>query len=51
MINWFRCERAVELAANLKGIVYIRTGRPATGVIYKNDETFTVGQAKVLKTI
>lgn len=36
------CERAIELAANTKGICFIRTSRPATAVIYKNDEVFTV---------
>lgn len=42
-------ERAVELAANIEGIVYIRTSRPALPVIYKNDEHFAVGHAKVLR--
>jgi len=42
-------ERAVELAANTKGICFIRTSRPATAVIYKNDEPFKVGGAKVVK--
>jgi len=41
-------ERAVELAANTKGIVYIRTSRPNTAVIYANDEPFSIGQAKVV---
>uniref|UniRef100_A0A1B6FLZ4 transketolase n=1 Tax=Cuerna arida TaxID=1464854 RepID=A0A1B6FLZ4_9HEMI len=42
-------ERAVELAANTKGICFIRTSRPNTAVIYKNDEPFKVGGAKVVK--
>ncbi|XP_066996501.1 transketolase-like protein 2 isoform X2 [Anabrus simplex] len=43
------CERAVELAANTKGICFIRTSRPATAVLYKNDEVFQVGNsAKIL---
>lgn len=42
-----RCERAVEFAANVEGIVFIRTGRPATPVIYENDEHFEIGIAKV----
>ncbi|CAJ0602792.1 unnamed protein product [Cylicocyclus nassatus] len=42
-------ERATELAANIKGIVFIRTGRPALPVLYDNNELFAVGQAKVLK--
>jgi transketolase len=33
-------ERAVELAANHVGLVYIRTSRPATEVVYGNDEVF-----------
>ncbi|XP_078270777.1 transketolase-like [Rhinoraja longicauda] len=42
-------ERAVELAANTKGICFIRTSRPETTVIYKNLEVFEVGKAKVLR--
>ncbi|VDO32978.1 unnamed protein product [Haemonchus placei] len=42
-------ERATELAANTKGIVFIRTGRPALPVLYKNEEPFAIGKAKVLK--
>lgn len=42
-------ERAVELAANTKGICFIRTSRPATVNVYGNDEEFRVGQAKVVK--
>ncbi|KHJ89396.1 Transketolase, thiamine diphosphate binding domain protein [Oesophagostomum dentatum] len=42
-------ERATEIAANLKGIVFIRTGRPAMPVLYDNEEPFAVGQAKILK--
>lgn len=41
-------ERAIELAANTKGVCYIRTSRPATAVIYSNDESFAVGQCKVV---
>ena len=43
-------ERAVELAANTKGICFIRTSRPNTAVIYKNDEPFAVGKSKVVKS-
>ncbi|VDM67026.1 unnamed protein product, partial [Strongylus vulgaris] len=39
-------ERATELAANIKGIVFIRTGRPALPVLYDNNEPFAVGKAK-----
>lgn len=41
-------ERAVEIIANLKGIKYIRTGRPANPVIYKNDEVFEIGKSKIV---
>ena len=41
------CERAIELAANYKGITFTRTSRPATAVIYNNDETFEIGKGKV----
>ncbi|BHF71351.1 hypothetical protein SprV_0401440900 [Sparganum proliferum] len=44
------CERAVELAANRKGICFIRTGRPATPVIYDENEQFKIGQAKLCLT-
>ncbi|XP_035722299.1 transketolase-like protein 2 isoform X2 [Vespa mandarinia] len=43
-------ERAIELAANTKGICFIRTSRPATSVVYKNDEIFAAGKAKVLRS-
>ena len=42
-------EHAVRLAASTKGIVYIRTTRPKTPVIYSTDEEFKIGQAKVVK--
>lgn len=43
-------ERAVELAANTKGVCFIRTSRPNTAILYKNDEPFAVGKAKVVKS-
>ncbi|XP_022200407.1 transketolase-like protein 2 isoform X1 [Nilaparvata lugens] len=43
-------ERAVEIAANTKGVCFIRTSRPNTAVIYKNDEKFQIGKAKVVKS-
>lgn len=43
-------ERAVELAANIKGICFIRTSRPNTPILYSNDEQFTVGRAKIVKS-
>ncbi|CAG9135764.1 unnamed protein product [Plutella xylostella] len=42
-------ERAVELAANTRGICYIRTSRPNTAILYPNDEVFKVGQAKLVR--
>ncbi|XP_071863445.1 transketolase-like protein 2 isoform X1 [Bombus fervidus] len=43
-------ERAIELAANTKGICFVRTSRPATAVIYENEEPFAVGKGKVVKS-
>jgi len=43
------CEKAVELAANTKGICYIRLSRPATEIIYDNEEEFAIGKAKIIK--
>lgn len=43
-------ERAIELAANTKGVCFVRTSRPATAVIYENEEPFTVGKGKVVKS-
>jgi transketolase len=42
-------EHAVRLAAEQKGIVYIRTSRPKTPVIYTKDEQFEIGRAKVIR--
>jgi transketolase len=42
-------ERLVTLAAYHPGVVYIRTSRPKTPVIYGNDEPFVVGGLKVLR--
>lgn len=41
-------ERAVELAAQTKGITFIRTSRPATAMVYPNNEQFEVGKAKIV---
>lgn len=41
-------ERAIELAAQTKGITFTRTSRPATAMVYPNDEVFKVGQAKIV---
>jgi len=42
-------ERAVELAANTRGICFVRVSRPATAVIYANDEKFEIGKAKIVR--
>ena len=44
------CERLVEEAANWRGLVYIRTNRPATPVIYSLKESFKIGGAKVVRS-
>lgn len=41
-------EKAVELAANTKGLCFIRTSRPENNVIYNCNEDFHIGQAKVV---
>jgi len=43
------CERAVELAANIQAMCYIRTSRPATLAVYSNDEKFEIGKGKVVR--
>src|ERR1043166_6314868 len=42
-------EKLVGLKAYHPGPAYMRTSRPKTPVIYKNDETFTIGGLKVLR--
>ncbi|MDA2936391.1 transketolase [Patescibacteria group bacterium AH-259-L05] len=42
-------EKLVEAAAKHKGIVYIRTTRPATPIIYNTNEAFPIGGSKVIK--
>ncbi len=42
-------ERLTACAAATDGIVYVRTARPKTPVIYPNDETFPVGGSKTLR--
>lgn len=43
-------ERVVALAAEHRGLVYIRTSRPKTAVLYDNREVFRVGGSKVLRS-
>ncbi|MPY90093.1 MAG: transketolase [Luteitalea sp.] len=42
-------ERLTFLAAHQPGLVYLRTTRPKTAVLYGADETFVVGGCKVLR--
>ena len=42
-------ERVVAVAAAHQGMVYIRTSRPKTPVIYQPTESFTIGGSKVLR--
>jgi transketolase len=42
-------ERLVEAAAKQRGIVYIRTTRMATPILYSADEPFPIGGCKVLR--
>ena len=41
--------RLVESMANHKGMVYMRTGRPKTPILYDLNEPFTIGGSKVLR--
>ncbi|HET7292471.1 MAG TPA: transketolase [Vicinamibacteria bacterium] len=43
-------ERVVETAASTPGLVYIRTTRPKTKVLYDNGEPFPVGGSKTLRS-
>ncbi|XP_060593457.1 transketolase-like protein 2 [Ruditapes philippinarum] len=42
-------QRATELAAGTKGICYIRSSRTVIPVMYRNDELFEIGKAKVVR--
>ncbi len=43
------CEKLVEAALTEKGIVYIRTTRKETPILYGADEKFPVGGSKILR--
>jgi transketolase len=43
------CDKLVEQAARHKGLVYIRTTRAETPVIYNQNEQFPIGGSKVLR--
>jgi transketolase len=42
-------EKLVEKAAQYTGLVYIRTTRKETPILYSNDEEFVIGGSKVLR--
>src|SRR5262249_35180634 len=42
-------ERLVAEAARHHGICYIRTTRPKTPILYRNDEAFPIGGSKILR--
>ncbi|XP_023319672.1 transketolase-like protein 2 [Eurytemora carolleeae] len=42
-------ERATELAANTRGVCFIRVGRPVVPIVYENSEQFQIGKAKVVR--
>ncbi|RKU06906.1 transketolase [Candidatus Poribacteria bacterium] len=42
-------ERLVAEAAAHEGIVYIRTSRPKTPILYDTDESFPIGECKVIR--
>ena len=42
-------EKLVEAAARHKGMVYIRTTRMKTPILYDNDELFSIGGSKVVR--
>jgi len=42
-------ERLVAIAASHQGMVYIRTSRPKTPVIYGSEDEFTIGGSKILR--
>ena len=41
--------RLIEAAAAHRGLVYVRTGRPKSPILYGNDETFRIGGSKVVR--
>jgi transketolase len=45
----FSAEACVRAAARHRGMVYIRTTRPATPLLYSRDEAFPIGGSKVVR--
>ena len=42
--------KLIEVAARHQGMVYLRTTRPATPLLYSEKETFSIGGSKVLRS-
>lgn len=42
-------EKLMDQMASQRGIFFLRTSRPKTAVLYKNEESFPIGGAKVLR--
>ena len=43
------CERLMEKVLEHQGICYVRTARPNTPILYRPDEKFEIGGAKILR--
>merc|ERR1719370_1275225 len=43
-------ERAIELAANTRGVCFTRITRPNSAIHYDNDEKFEIGKAKIVRS-
>ncbi len=43
-------EKLVQLASNVEGLKYIRTTRPKTPIIYRNNELFPLDEFKILRS-
>jgi transketolase len=43
-------EKLVAEAARTEGITYIRSSRPATKILYSNDEEFPIGGSKIIRS-
>ncbi len=41
--------RLLEVAANHRGLVYVRTGRPKTPILYGANDSFAIGGSRVLR--
>ncbi|XP_021357736.1 transketolase-like isoform X1 [Mizuhopecten yessoensis] len=43
------CERAIEFAANTKGVCFVRTSRPTTSMLYDANTDLQIGKAQVVR--